>query len=154
MYDPSTHRDRIDADLASRIVWFDAFISNVDRTARNPNMLLWHRQVWLIDHGASLYFHHSPAWDESGTARPKDGFPLIRHHVLLPFATRLREVSDELTALISPSLIEAIVGLLPDTWLKGDGRRTPDEQRADYVTYLSDRVRSRELFVEEALGGR
>jgi hypothetical protein len=152
MYDSLTHP--IDPDLASRVVWFDAFISNVDRTVRNTNMLLWHRQLWLIDHGASLYFHHSPAWDDAGAARPQDRFPLIKHHVLLPLATRLREVSDAMAAKITSDVIDSVVSALPDTWLTGRGRRPPNEQRADYVTYLTDRLRSRDAFVEEALGAR
>ena len=71
---------RTDPDLASRIVWFDAFISNVDRTAKNTNLLLWHRKLWLIDHGASLYFHHAPDW-YSGRTQPQDPFVLIKNHV-------------------------------------------------------------------------
>jgi hypothetical protein len=135
------------APLASRIVWFDAFISNVDRTVKNTNMLRWHRDLWLIDHGASLYFHHSPQW-EAGTARPQDPFPLVRTHVLLPQASALEAVDAGMAAVITREAAEAITGWIPDTWLAG--RRTFEEQRADYARYLTERVQGRANFVAEA----
>src|SRR5207253_7579720 len=79
------------ADLASRIVWFDAYVTNVDRTARNTNMLMWHRRLWLIDHGATLYFHHSPEW-AANPDRARDPFPLIQQHVLLTKANGLADI--------------------------------------------------------------
>ena len=88
---------RIADELASRIVWFDALVSNVDRTARNTNMLMWHREPWLIDHGATLYFHHAPGWDTDGT-RARARFPLIKDHVLLRSATSCEAEDEELLA--------------------------------------------------------
>jgi hypothetical protein len=148
-YDPVSQP--IASDLASRIVWFDAFVSNVDRTVKNTNMLLWHRRPWLIDHGASLYFHHSPEW-ENGMARPSDRFPLIRTHLLLPQAASLRDVDGPMAAVLTEPVIETIAGWIPDTWLTGS--RTFAAQRADYARYLTERARASSAFVEEALRAR
>src|SRR6188768_4248788 len=92
-FDPVTETPP--ADLASAIVWFDAFVTNVDRTARNTNLLMWHRRLWLIDHGAALYFHHD--WDDDFIAHSRTAFPMIKDHVLLPFAAKLEE-ADRLMA--------------------------------------------------------
>src|SRR5437764_12678114 len=97
-FDPVVHP--MIADLASRIVWFDAFTSNVDRTPRNTNMLMWHRAPWLIDHGSSLYFHHSPGWETEGQ-RPRAAFAPIREHVLLPSASRIAEEDAAMTAMLT-----------------------------------------------------
>src|ERR687884_419614 len=97
MFDPVA--DQPDADLASRIVWFDAYVTNVDRTPRNTNMLMWHRRLWLIDHGASLYFHHT--W-HNYRERSRAPFPMIKDHVLLPFASALQEVDAQMTGQITP----------------------------------------------------
>jgi hypothetical protein len=151
-YDPVVMQ--IDADLASRIVWFDAFVSNVDRTPRNTNILLWHRQPWLIDHGAALYFHHAPDWLDGKHPRA-DPFPHIKSHVLLRYAERLREVSDAMAAPLTRAAIETVVGWIPESWLSARrGTRSPDEQRADYVTYFANRIESRHIFVEEAMRAR
>jgi len=137
-----------DAALASAIVWFDAYTSNVDRTARNPNLLVWHGRLTLIDHGASLYFHHGWDGDASGAGKP---FPLIRDHVLLPWATQLVEADARLSALLSPGRIAGIVGGVPDTWLQGhDAFGTPGEQRAAYATYLQQRLALPHAFAGEA----
>src|SRR3954447_6336856 len=88
MFDPAA-RDPVDPDVASRAVWFDAFVTNVDRTARNPNLLWWHKTLWFIDHGAALYFHHN--WPEISRAAGS-GFPMIREHVLLPWATSIPDI--------------------------------------------------------------
>lgn len=92
-YDPIVQKP--EADLASRIVWFDACVTNVDRTPRNTNMLMWHKRLWLIDHGATLYFHRSPGW-EADPARARDPFPLIRTHVLINRAQALESVDDRM----------------------------------------------------------
>ena len=135
-------------DLASAIVWLDAFTSNVDRTARNPNLLVWHGRLTLIDHGASLYFHHGWDGDTSGAGKP---FPLIRDHVLLPWATQLAETDARLTALLTPERLAAIVETVPDAWLQGaDAFGTPAEQRAAYLHYLQQRLALPHAFVEEA----
>jgi hypothetical protein len=152
MFDPLA--ETLSADLASRIVWFDAFVSNVDRTARNTNMLLWHRQLWLIDHGASLYFHHTAGWD-TRPGRARDPFPLIREHVLLSTASRLEAVDAELAARLTPEVIGAIVELIPETWLDTDVAGVgPTQLRASYRRYLTARAASPRPFVEEAVGAR
>jgi hypothetical protein len=146
--------DQPDAGLASRIVWFDACVTNVDRTARNPNMLMWHRRLWLIDHGASLYFHHSPGWEQDAdrAGRP---FAMIREHLLLKRATLLKEIDDAMAAALTSDRIDGIVEMIPDGWLRGDGATAdPAHYRAAYRRYLRDRLRAPRAFVEEAAGVR
>ena len=151
MFDPIARS--LPADLASRIVWFDAYVSNVDRTARNTNMLLWHQQLWLIDHGASLYFHHTPGWEDR-TERARDSFALIREHVLLPSAGRLTDVDGPLAERLTPDTLAGIVDLVPDAWLS-DGRAAhAAEVRAAYRRYLTDRAAAPRAFVEEAVRAR
>src|SRR5215203_2814927 len=104
MFDPVAEQP--DADLASRIVWFDAYVTNVDRTPRNTNLLIWHQKLWLIDHGAALYFHHS--WTGMDQ-RHKDPFALIKEHVLLPFASALETADQAMTAAITEDVIKGIV---------------------------------------------
>lgn len=148
-FDPVT--DRPDDALASAIVWFDAYVTNVDRTARNTNMLTWHERLWLIDHGAALYFHHDPSADP--IARARAPFERIKDHVLLPFASALPEADARLAARLDDALIERIVAAIPDVWLEG-GEIAPDAMRRIYVEYLSVRLRSRDVFVEEAIRAR
>src|SRR6201999_2091777 len=117
----------LDAKLASQIVWLDCLLTNVDRTARNTNMLIWHKELWLIDHGAALYFHHS--WDnwEEQAKRP---FVQVKDHVLLPQATQLNEVDAEFKLILTPERIRTIVVLVPDEWLmSGDAFETADQYR-------------------------
>jgi hypothetical protein len=141
-----------DAQLASAIVWFDAFVCNVDRTARNVNMLIWHRRLWLIDHGAALYFHHS--WDNY-LERSVDAFHRVKDHVLLPFAGELRESDARLSARLSRELITDIVGMVPAAWLTGPSPfKSSDEWHAAYVEYLVRRLSEPHLFLEEALRAR
>jgi len=141
-----------DADLASRIVWFDAFTSNVDRTARNPNMLVWHGRLYLIDHGASLYFHHG--WD-GDTAQVERPFPLIRDHVLLRWADRLAEVDADMARRLPDEVIRDVVAQVPDDWLQGpDAFADPATQRTAYVDYLVRRLAQRQAFVQEAIRAR
>jgi hypothetical protein len=147
-YDPVVHA--VPADLASSIVWFDALVSNVDRTARNTNMLMWHRAVWLIDHGSTLYFHHSPGWDRGG-ARPRAPFEAIKDHVLLRFATRLEKEDERLAHLLTAEVIDAILALVPDTWMSETDAAAV---RAAYRRYLLERLAPPRTFVQEALGGR
>jgi len=144
--------DRPDATLASAIVWFDAFVSNVDRTARNTNLLMWHRRLWLIDHGAALYFHHD--WD-GYYERAANPFTRIRDHVLLPFASALQEADARLGALLTRERIEAIVAQVPDAWLGGDAQFGSTAAHRDaYVRYLCRRLEAPHAFVEEALRAR
>jgi hypothetical protein len=131
-------------DLASRIVWFDAFVSNVDRTARNTNMLMWHRRLWLIDHGATLYFHHAPGW-ANDPARPGDRFAPIKDHVLLPSASLLKDVDGEMTAKVTDEVIDRVVQLIPGDWV-GDGAGG-----GAYQNYLKERRNAPRQFVEEAM---
>src|SRR5688500_6051173 len=113
-FDPVVEKP--DAELASRIVWFDAYVTNVDRTARNTNMLLWHRRLWLIDHGAALYFHHTPGWD-SGRDRSGDAFPMIAEHVLRHRATCLDDVDAMMAAALTPEVVTSVLDAIPDGWL-------------------------------------
>jgi hypothetical protein len=144
--------EKPDADLASRIVWFDAYVTNVDRTPRNANMLMWHRKLWLIDHGASLYFHH--AWTDMDQ-RSKDRFTLIKHHILLPFANAIEAADKAMTAVIDEAVIKEIVDLVPNEWMLGDFPfSTTAENRQAYVDYLTRRLDEPRHFVEEAMRAR
>lgn len=150
MFDPVAEKP--DAELASRIVWFDAYVTNVDRTPRNANMLMWHRRLWLIDHGAALYFHH--AWKDMDQ-RSKDPFALIKEHILLPFADALDAADKAMTAVISEAIIKGVVDLVPDDWMKDDTPfSTTAENRQAYVEYLTRRLEAPRNFVEEATRAR
>lgn len=141
-----------EADLASSIVWFDAYVTNTDRTPRNTNMLIWHRRLWLIDHGAALYFHHT--WN-SYLERSHSPFPMVKDHVLLPFASSLLEVDCKMTERVTPHLIDSIVKLIPDTWLvEGSPFSGSDQYREAYVEYLLSRLEGRQVFLEEAIRAR
>jgi len=141
-----------DERLASSIVWFDAFVCNVDRTARNVNMLIWHRRLWLIDHGASLYFHHAWTQADHPAGNP---FPLIRDHVLLKYAARLEEVDERMAAVITADKLAAIVHAIPESWLSADpGFDGPQAQRDAYLDFFVQRMRSSGSFVQEALRAR
>ena len=150
MFDPVA--DQPDADLASRIVWLDAYVTNVDRTPRNANMLMWHRKLWLIDHGAALYFHHS--WTNMDQ-RVKDPFALIKEHILLPFATAIDTADQAMTAAITEEVIKGVVELVPDEWLKEHAPFSSiAENRQAYVDYLTRRLDAPRSFVEEAIRAR
>ena len=133
-----------DSSLASRIVWFDALVTNVDRTPRNTNLLVWHKRLWLIDHGASLYFHHNwPARD--GTAPESASqrlFAAARDHVLLPFAGSIPEADAALAPRLTPEVLHSVVDLIPAEWLAEEpGFESVEEVRSAYVAYLSARLR-------------
>ena len=150
MFDPVA--DTPEADLASRIVWFDAYVTNVDRTARNANMLMWHRKLWLIDHGAALYFHH--AWTDMDQ-RSKDPFRLIKEHILLPFAIALETADEAMTASITKDAIKGIVDLVPDDWMEDNSPFSSiEENKQAYVDYLTRRLEEPRHFVEEAIRAR
>ena len=147
-YDPLVGA-AVDPELASRLVWFDAYVSNVDRTPRNTNLLIWHKQLYLIDHGAALYFHHSwPGYQD----RIHGAFPQIKGHVLLPLATDIAAADAALVPMLTPELIVEIVALLPDAWL-GDEPLFPDPaaHRAAYASYLTERLTAPRAFAEEAI---
>lgn len=152
MFDVLATRREVDPILASQIVWFDAYITNPDRTVRNPNILSWHRKLWLIDHGASLYFHY--AWDMA-TLKRQRSFPPIRDHVLLPWATQLAEVDAQMRARLTDETLAAIIADVPTEWLADDPAiGGADEQRATYLAYLVARREASQLFIEEALNAR
>jgi hypothetical protein len=144
--------DQPDALLASRIVWLDAFSSNVDRTARNANMLMWHGRLWLIDHGAALYFHHG--WSD-GADRSASPFAAIKDHILLKFAGALDEADAEMTRKMTPELIRDVVALVPDAWLASDRAfATPALVREAYVSHLTRRLQAPRAFLDEAKRAR
>ncbi|WP_183890987.1 HipA family kinase [Pedobacter cryoconitis] len=149
-FDPTV--TTIDAKLASQIVWLDCLLTNMDRTARNTNMLIWHKELWLIDHGASLYFHHSwQNWEEQAQ-RP---FALIKDHVLLPWATELEAVDAEFNSIITKELIHAVVGLIPAEWLcEEQAFSSAEEHRNAYARFLELRIAKSEIFVKEAQNAR
>ena len=136
--------------LASSIVWLDALVTNVDRTAKNTNLLIWHRDLWLIDHGASLIFHH--AWGDH-LNRARNAFPRIADHVLLPWASELREVDAELAPKLTREALEEIVAMIPDAWLEGEFANV-DEHRRAYVDVLLRRLESPREWMEEAARAR
>ena len=130
-FDPAVNS--IDPKLASQIVWLDCLITNVDRTPRNTNMLIWHKELWLIDHGAALYFHHSwQNWEEQAIRQ----FVQVKDHVLLPFASELDEVDVEFRSMLSKERIQSIVSLIPDEWLTGGSAlESPDEIKQVYTQF-------------------
>jgi len=141
-------RPKPDPVLASAIVWFDAYVMNVDRTPRNSNMLLWHKNLWLIDQAAALYFHH--AW-AGYLERSRSPFVSIKNHVLLPFASALTQVAAELKPRLTPTLLQGITDTIPDDWLGDDPFfASHTEHRAAYLTFLLDRLEASDIFVEEA----
>ena len=143
--------DQPEALLASSIVWFDAWCSNVDRTARNANMLMWHRQLWLIDHGAAFYFHHG--WNEQD--RSQDPFPLIKDHILLKFAASLADADAALTARLDPEVIRAVVESGPEEWLAADQSFASTRATRDaYIRHLTRRLQAPRAFVTEAVSAR
>jgi hypothetical protein len=141
-----------DAQLASAIVWFDAFVCNVDRTARNVNMLIWHRRLWLIDHGASLYFHH--AWNSSDQ-HATTPFALIKDHALLKYASALADVDAQMASMLTAEKLADIVRLIPDSWLPDDpGFAGTAAQREAYLNFFVRRMQLSDVFVQEAIRAR
>ena len=150
MFDPVAEKP--DPGFASLVVWLDAYITNIDRTARNTNLLVWHRRTWLIDHGSALYVHHT--W-EKWLERSRDAFSMIRDHVLLPAASRLEEADAALGKRLNNDEIRRIAALIPDAWLAD---RAPfgsvSEHRDAYVKYLARRLETPRPFVDEAIRAR
>jgi hypothetical protein len=142
MFDPALQQ--VDHELASRIVWFDSYVANVDRTARNTNMLIWHKELWLIDHGAALFYHHD--W-KTFSSNSQNAFGHFKHHVLLPLSDAVDRVDTELAAKLTPAILEDIVGTIPDDWLD-DAR----EDRATYLEFLTNRLTTPRAFAMEAAG--
>ena len=145
---------KVEPALASLIVWLDCLTLNVDRTARNTNMLIWHKELWLIDHGAALYVHHTgPEWAQPRPLpRP---FGQVKDHVLLPQASELAAADAEGHARLTPEVLRAIVALVPDEWLTDESSAlAPAERRAEYVQFLEARLAASASFVQEAQAAR
>jgi hypothetical protein len=139
-------------NLASKIVWLDAFTTNIDRTVKNTNMLIWHKELWLIDHGATFYFHHS--WDnwEKAAISP---FPYIKDHVLLPQASLVEEINDEMIALLSDEKLREITNLIPTEWLNWEGTEMKAEEiREVYFQFLVLRRNHANNFVKQIQDAR
>jgi hypothetical protein len=149
-FDPAV--TTVDAAMASKIVWMDSFLTNVDRTARNTNMLVWQKELWLIDHGAALYFHHS--WDDWAAAAVKP-FTLIKDHVLLPMAADLDRADRECKAALTNEKLESIIATIPDEWLTHYGEdQHPDAIRSVYLRFLTTRLEHSATFLNEAQHAR
>ena len=148
-YDPSV---KIDPLLASKIVWLDAFITNIDRTFKNTNLLMWHKELWVIDNGASFYFHHS--WQNFDTAA-KTPFKYVKDHVLLPQATLLDEADQFAKEVLNENTFREIVDLIPEDWLHwNDADETPEEIREIYFQFLKTRLENSQIFLNEAKNAR
>lgn len=143
-YDPAVNT--LNPRLASEIVWLDAFLMNMDRTCKNANMLMWHKELWLIDHGASLYFHHSWADYEQQAVKP---FALIKDHVALPQASELLQVNEKFSNLLGEALFREIVQLIPDNFLTKDYNfESPEAHRAAYINFLKLRLNNAKALTE------
>src|SRR5262245_14013264 len=149
-FNPVVHR--LSSDLSSRIVWFDALVSNVDRTPRNTNMLMWHGAPWLIDHGSALYFHHAPTW-ERDMARARAPFEHIRDHVLLAAATALPDADRALIDVLTLDVVADVLAVVPGAWL-GQAADDAAARRRAYQHYFERRLEAPRQFVEEAAGAR
>ncbi|WP_145861467.1 HipA family kinase [Pedobacter suwonensis] len=149
-FDPTV--TTVDAKLASQIVWLDCFLTNMDRTCRNTNMLLWHKELWLIDHGAALYFHHSGQNWEEQAIKP---FFLVKDHVLLPWASELESVNKEFSELLNPEKIASVINLIPDDWLEGETSfDSKIAHREAYKNFLTNRLAHSDIFLKEAQHAR
>ena len=148
-FDPLVYQP--DARLASAIVWFDAFICNVDRTARNVNMLMWHRKLWLIDHGAALYFHHAWKHGDDASANP---FSMIKDHVMLRWASQLEQTDALMRQQVTLDKIAGVVDLIPQSWLSDEPGFSRLQQRTAYVEYFARRMANSRIFLNEALRAR
>lgn len=140
--------NKIDADIAADIVWLDAFLTNVDRTVRNTNMLMWHGQLWLIDHGASLIFHYSWSDVEKALLSP---FPYVKDHALLAMASSIEAADKRMRQKITPRTLRNIVDAIPREWLQWEGSEvTPGEIRNVYSRFLTGRLLQSQVFVKHA----
>ena len=155
-FDPAV--DAVSDDFASRLVWFDTLVGNVDRTARNTNLLMWHRKPWLIDHGAALTFHH--AWN-GAVAQPARPFAPIADHVLLAQATLLAQVDAELAGRLGADVLQGILADVPDEFLALAGAEhaegplaQPASHRQAYVDYLLARLAGRAAWLQGAIDAR
>ena len=154
-FDPTAAAVVITPDFAARVVWLDALVTNPDRTHRNPNLLVWQRRPWLIDHGAALYVHHH--WANATPEKTRAPFPLVANHVLLSWSDDLEAVDEVAAAAVGERALEEIVQALPDELLTGPGLEaegSPDQHRRRYYDYLTDRLRAPRAFVSAAVEAR
>ncbi|HZW77440.1 MAG TPA: HipA family kinase [Flavobacteriaceae bacterium] len=143
---------QIDNELASKVVWLDAFITNIDRTIKNTNMLWWNKELWLIDHGASFYFHHSWSDWEKAALSP---FAFVKDHVFLPQAIHMEKVDAEMKALLPNEKLKAISDLIPTDWLNWEGNdQNPEEIRNVYYNFLVLRKENSINFIKEIENAR
>ena len=142
----------IDGLLASKVVLLDSIISNIDRTPKNPNVLIWNKELWIIDNGASFYFHHNwPTWENHLTRT----FPLIKDHVLLAQATQLPEAAKAIPLILTASVIQDIIANIPEDWLINEGDAlSPAEMRAAYTLYLTTKLSMIDVLAKEAQDAR
>jgi hypothetical protein len=140
----------VNAKLASAIVWMDCLLTNVDRTSNNSNMLVWNKELWLIDHGASLYFHYSP---ENWELKAESPFLQVKNHVLLPYADRLEEADEKFQSVLTSEKLKSIMDLIPDEWLNADGQPAT-ETRDMYYRFLQIRLGASKIFIKEAENAR
>lgn len=146
-FDPAVNE--VEPLTGAKILWLDAFLTNVDRTRLNPNMMIWQGNLWLIDHGASFYFHHSGKDPHVAAADP---FPYIRNHVFLKYADRLPEADRLMRQAITPRTLSKIVDMIPTEWLSEESSLlSPEETRETYRTFLLERLKNTAPFVEEAM---
>ncbi|MNT03272.1 hypothetical protein D3C72_1377960 [compost metagenome] len=149
-FDPEVHD--MDARTASKIVWLDALLMNIDRTARNTNMLVWNKEIWLIDHGAALYFHHN--WDSRDNLA-QSLFAMIKEHVLLPKSTELEAVAAEGVKILTPELLRTVIDAIPEEWLQlSEPELSLEEIKEGYLSFLTQRVLHSDKFVKQALDAR
>lgn len=149
-YDPLV--TTVDALTASKVVVLDSLISNIDRTAKNTNLLQWHTELWVIDHGASFYFHHH--WEHWRNHLTRT-FPLIKDHVLLAQATQLEAASQRISEVLTTDVIATIIASIPEDWLRNESdAMTPDQMRAAYIEYLDTKLKMRDALVKEANDAR
>ena len=155
MFSPAAG-DKASPEVASQAVWFDAFVTNVDRTVKNPNLLYWHKNLYFIDHGAALYFHHNWPPDAAGLEQAaRSAFPPVRFHVLLPWASAIEQAAEAAQGLLNEAKFVEILNDVPDEWLLPEpGVSTPAAKRAAYVNYFTWRLAASSNFVEEALRAR
>ena len=155
-FDASAAGEYVSSDLATRLVWLDAFVTNPDRTHRNPNLLIWQKGAWLIDHGAALYAHHD--WPSVDSARTASPFPLIKAHVLLDHSGDLAAVDAEMRGRLTSELIDEILAKVPDALftdpVSGGEFATAGDARARYRDYLLGRLAASNAFVSAAIAAR
>lgn len=148
-YDPAVHK--VDGSLASKIVWLDCLLMNVDRSYRNANMLMWHKELWLIDHGASLYFHHSWKGWKDHAVMP---FTQVKDHVLLRQAGELEQADEKMRQLLTPEKIRSVISVIPGEWLQHAFEESDEDVKEVYSNYLITRVGSSMIFLNEAINAR